>query len=509
MPTSKYHPYKGKGGHAARCALCVKTTPAGLAGWVEIHVEGEAASYRSGQSVRAIGQVTTQMAEIIKACDNLVPALIPLAHRTCAESAAAAHAVCQRLRGQESASQLQPMPRLSSTPTQAPAQPGPAHAPCPHHLPDHRLAHHQLQVFREHREAVKAGQDGKVVISCDWSEKLTVERSVEIMSEHWHAQQIGILVACAYFINKEGAYKEHTVYVMTDGKEQSAAITQAAVNQVVCYLLAEHDMDMRQLYMWSDGCAGQFKGAPAMRQHWGMAQRFSMPVWWSYGATAHFKGRHDSEGGVVKQWLRGEILADRVGKCNALGFVQHCNAYHKPAAAADPSKAHRARASVGHRWCLELSTQEVELCSAPQRDAHAFASSIPGSMSMHSCFFPAAGIHVQWSETACACAQCMAPAPRGVCMRPLITKPFVAMPMFDQKRDDKHWDDECLTLLCSFAPDSVKQLCTLGKKLSVKMLNEYCKAVGLYHQLPNPANTLRADLRYMVLEHLNGQAECD
>ncbi|KAJ9530902.1 hypothetical protein QJQ45_028809, partial [Haematococcus lacustris] len=183
-----------------------------------------------------------------------------------------------------------------------------------------------------------------------------------------HAAAIGILVACAYFKNKEGAYKEHTVYVMTDGKEQSAAITQAAVNQVVCYLLAEHDMDMRQLYMWSDGCAGQFKGAPAMRQHWGMAQRFSMPVWWSYGATAHFKGRHDSEGGVVKQWLRGELLADRVGKCNAWGFVQHCNAYHKPAAAADPSKAHRARASVGHRWCLELSTREVELCSAPERD---------------------------------------------------------------------------------------------------------------------------------------------
>ncbi|KAJ9517183.1 hypothetical protein QJQ45_009068 [Haematococcus lacustris] len=87
-------------------------------------------------------------------------------------------------------------------------------------------------------------------------EKLTVERSVEIMSEHWHAAQIGILVACAYFKNKEGAYYEQTVYVMTDGKEQSAAITQAAVNQVVCYLLAEHDMDMRQLYMWTSARSG-------------------------------------------------------------------------------------------------------------------------------------------------------------------------------------------------------------------------------------------------------------
>ncbi|KAJ9508705.1 hypothetical protein QJQ45_027978, partial [Haematococcus lacustris] len=72
-------------------------------------------------------------------------------------------------------------------------------------------------------------------------------------------------------------------------------------------------------------------------------------------------------------------------------------------------------------------------------------------------------------------------------------------------KQQQDWDDECLTLLCSFAPDSVKQLCTLGKKLSVKMLNEYCKAVGLYV----PANTLRADLRFMVLEHLNGQAEWD
>ncbi|KAJ9505704.1 hypothetical protein QJQ45_006411 [Haematococcus lacustris] len=128
------------GGHAARCALCVKTTPAGLAGWVEIHVEGEAASYHSGQSVLAIGQVTTQMAEIIKACDKLVPALIPSAHRTCAEAAAAALAVGKRLQGQE-----QPMPSLCSTPTQAPAQPGPAHAPCPHHLPDYHPSQSQLQ----------------------------------------------------------------------------------------------------------------------------------------------------------------------------------------------------------------------------------------------------------------------------------------------------------------------------------------------------------------------------
>ncbi|GFH15585.1 hypothetical protein HaLaN_11836 [Haematococcus lacustris] len=42
MPTSKYHPYKRQGGQAARCACCVRSTPAGSTGWVEIHVQGEA-----------------------------------------------------------------------------------------------------------------------------------------------------------------------------------------------------------------------------------------------------------------------------------------------------------------------------------------------------------------------------------------------------------------------------------------------------------------------------------
>ncbi|KAJ9516191.1 hypothetical protein QJQ45_024619 [Haematococcus lacustris] len=137
--SSKSHPYKWQGGQAARCACCLRSTPAGSTGWVEIHVEGEAASYRSGQSLQAIGQVTAQIYDVITACKNLKPSQVPLAHRTCA----AAHVVGQRLQGQQPASQLQPMPSLCSTPTQAAAQPGPAHAPCPHHLPDHHPSQSQ------------------------------------------------------------------------------------------------------------------------------------------------------------------------------------------------------------------------------------------------------------------------------------------------------------------------------------------------------------------------------
>ncbi|KAJ9526109.1 hypothetical protein QJQ45_009563 [Haematococcus lacustris] len=315
MPTSKYHPYKGKGGHAARCALCVKTTPAGLAGWVEIHVEGEAASYRSGCNHTAIGQVTAMMSEVIRACSDLEPRQVPLAHRTYAEGAAAAHAVGQRLQGQEPASQLQPMPRLCSSPTQASAQPGPAHAPYPHHLPDQPPSHpSQLQGSSQHHPALPT---------------------------LLHLPGLSIL-------------------------------TRPATNPVT---------------------------SPAVEQQ---------PI-------IHTTEEHDEQ-----------TMPPSMPK----------------------QQQDRATARL-------VSTSQLAALPGDQG---------PGTP---------------------------APLQQGA--------------IHFQKRDDKHWDDECLTLLCSFAPDSVMQLCTLGKKLSVKMLNEYCKAVGLCV----PANTLRADLRYMVLQHLNEQAECD
>ncbi|KAJ9532524.1 hypothetical protein QJQ45_010597 [Haematococcus lacustris] len=181
----------------------------------------------------------------------------------------------------------------------------------PSYIWHHFVAHHQLAVFRRQQQAVQEkGDHGRVVISCDWSERLTVERPTEIQSDHWHHHNVGIFVACAYFRNDRDEYREETVYILTDGKDQSAAVTQAALHQVLDYLQGERCMVMKQLCMWSDGCAAQFKGTPALQLHRRMAMRYKVLVWWSYGATSHFKGRHDSEGGVFKHSMAARVLAD-------------------------------------------------------------------------------------------------------------------------------------------------------------------------------------------------------
>ncbi|KAJ9522749.1 hypothetical protein QJQ45_019843 [Haematococcus lacustris] len=378
---SKSHPYRRKGCHAARCACCATCTPASSTGWVEIHVEGEAASYRSGQSLLAIGQVTAQMAEIIKACDNLVPAVTPLAHRTCAEAAAAALAVGKRLQGQE-----QPMPSLCSTPTKAAAQPGPAHSPCPHHLPDQPPSHpSQLQGSSQHHPALPA------LLHLPGLSILTRPATNPVTSPAVEQQPI---------IHTTEELDEQTMPPSMPKQQQDKG----------------HPKFSSRYSKYPHCCA--FCGHSLIR---------------SYHATRH------------------AMLPCYHATCPAM------------------------------MCCRPFSTSQLAALPGDQG---------PGTPAP----LQQGAIHFEVNTPACSMP--------SASMQPLIQpQPQPQHEPSPSPNPSPHPNPHA----SSFAPDSVMQLCTLGKKLSVKMLNEYCKAVGLCV----PANTLRADLRYMVLQHLNEQAECD
>ncbi|KAJ9526404.1 hypothetical protein QJQ45_009880, partial [Haematococcus lacustris] len=433
----------------AAAVATATAAPAGSTGWVEIHVKGEAAFYRSGCNHTAIGQVTATMSEVITACDNLKPALIPLAHRTCAEAAAAA--LAKRLRGQEPAGQPQPMPSLCFTPTQAVAQPGPAHAPCPTHLPDQPPSHpsqSQLQGSSQHHPALPA---------------------------LLHLPGLTILTRPA------------TNPVTSPAEEQ----------QPIIHTTEEQDEQTMP---------------PSMQQDWATARAIAAEVLQQIQQVPALlrllRSQPDS-----RVMLQLSTLQDTEVQLGRLEFaLQHIMQPRPFQLAALPGKQGPGTPAPLQQGAIHFEQQQQQQQEPCKRRKRGLAAGPRDKQ------FERMGQEVMEVFGRCGSAEQQAQllekvltspqlqlAVQQAMEQPSTTKPFVAMPMVDQKRDDKHWDDECLTLLCSFAPDSVMQLCTLGKKLSVKMLNEYCKAVGLYV----PAGTLRADLRCMVLEHLNEQAECD
>ncbi|KAJ9516013.1 hypothetical protein QJQ45_024463, partial [Haematococcus lacustris] len=378
----------------------------------------------------------------------------------------------------------------------------------PSYIWHHFVAHHQLAVFRRQQQAVQEkGDHGRVVISCDWSERLTVERPTEIQSDHWHHHNVGIFVACAYFRNDRDEYREETVYILTDGKDQSAAVTQAALHQVLDYLQGERCMVMKQLCMWSDGCAAQFKGTPALQLHRRMAMRYKVPVWWSYGATSHFKGRHDSEGGVFKHSMAARVLADHPdlsAECKAqqLAGVHNVECV-VPAAQLAASVAHQTRGSVQRRWCLVLKDEEVEKCAELDPDAHRMLRTITGSRAMHAMFFPADGVEPMWSETACACVRHMGSKPQQCMCHGAST--LSSIPMFGRVTlaSDKKEDAECLRLLHARAP----HIASAHMTLNVHLLKEYARECLGWKgkRLTQKKPLLRAD----ILEHLRWEQEME
>ncbi|KAJ9504736.1 hypothetical protein QJQ45_025023, partial [Haematococcus lacustris] len=337
--------------------------------------------------------------------------------------------------------------------------------------------------------------------------RLSVERPTEIQSDHWHHHNVGIFVACAYFRNDRDEYREETVYILTDGKDQSAAVTQAALHQVLDYLQGERCMVMKQLCMWSDGCAAQFKGTPALQLHRRMAMRYKVPVWWSYGATSHFKGRHDSEGGVFKHSMAARVLADHPvlsAECKAqqLAGVHNVECV-VPAAQLAASVAHQTRGSVQRRWCLVLKDEEVEKCAEPDPDAHRLLRTISGSRAMHAMFFPADGVAPMWSETACACVRHMGSKPQQCMCHGAST--LSSIPMFGRVTlaSDKEEDAECLKLLHARAPHIASSYMTL----TMHLLKEYARGCLGWKgkRLTQKKPLLRAD----ILEHLRWEQEME
>ena len=65
---------------------------------------------------------------------------------------------------------------------------------------------------------------------------------------------------------------------------------------------------MDQHWIWSDGCAGQFKNARIFQWLCSLHKKYKVPCMWNYFETGHGKGEHDGAGACVKIALRKEKL---------------------------------------------------------------------------------------------------------------------------------------------------------------------------------------------------------
>ncbi|KAJ9509747.1 hypothetical protein QJQ45_011393 [Haematococcus lacustris] len=103
------------------------------------------------------------------------------------------------------------------------------------HLREQQVAEQQHQL-QAHCAAVR-NTPGLVVVSCAWSEKLTIHQDIACQGAYWKQRTMSVFVACAHFQDMAGNYREESVFVNADKCDQSAEASTTALVQVIECLL--------------------------------------------------------------------------------------------------------------------------------------------------------------------------------------------------------------------------------------------------------------------------------
>ncbi|KAL2102344.1 hypothetical protein ACEWY4_001512 [Coilia grayii] len=150
------------------------------------------------------------------------------------------------------------------------------------------------------------------------AEKQLKDLKDEIQSAHWNQSQITIFTAVAWI------KKEVQSYVVVSDELQHDKNTVTTFLTAIVKDLQETHPGMRELYIFSDGSASQFKN----RYVWFfLASSFkemfpNVNTEWHYFATSHGKGAVDGVGGTVKRAVGTAVLSRQVVLLNAGTFAE-------------------------------------------------------------------------------------------------------------------------------------------------------------------------------------------
>ena len=96
-----------------------------------------------------------------------------------------------------------------------------------------------------------------------------------------------------------------------------------ACNNKVIETVKEFMPSLERVYIWSDGCASQFRSQYVFRSL--LYYPDKLKITWDYGEAHHFKGLHDGIGGTVKRKVCQDVSTWKVVIKDALHFATYAN----------------------------------------------------------------------------------------------------------------------------------------------------------------------------------------
>ena len=215
-----------------------------------------------------------------------------------------------------------------------------------HYVQHVHVARWQDEQYRNCRDTFPLGTILSVV---DFAENYTLQPQNEIQSQYYHSDQVSIMVHITYRHGPESnndkriILKETNFYISDDRCHDLHYVQHCF--QIFYKQLKERDIQMDQHWIWSDGCAGQFKNSRVFQWLTTLHKKYNVPHIWNYFETGHGKGEHDGAGACIKTALRREEMRFTTNPHirDAQSIVQWCSA-----TMSNRTKEQRTSTGTGH-----------------------------------------------------------------------------------------------------------------------------------------------------------------
>ena len=172
----------------------------------------------------------------------------------------------------------------------------------------------------------------------DFSENYILAAQTEILSEYYFLDQVTIFVHIVYRhvveeVDGVSSTPDHRVVIkethfyISDDTQHDTHFVQYCFHKFF-ESLVQRAIQITRHWVWSDGCAGQFKSARSFYWLTRLHVSLNVQITWNFFESGHGKGEHDGAGACVKRALRRyQLQHDAIDLKCSTQVLELCNVY--------------------------------------------------------------------------------------------------------------------------------------------------------------------------------------
>ena len=114
----------------------------------------------------------------------------------------------------------------------------------------------QVEHYNHQKENL---ENGESIINIDYSESYSNKQQDEVQSAYFGNTNFSLFTACGYYHSSDGKLCKVPITVVSESNDHSRIAAFSCVSKVIEILENVMPNPMKTIFVWSDGCAAQFR----------------------------------------------------------------------------------------------------------------------------------------------------------------------------------------------------------------------------------------------------------